>query len=107
PSGKILSSEMPNSPTSANVKYNKTRTSPDPKWMSNRNDAWLEYRNVNETIFVFCKWCELKNYANELAKGMSNYRKQSIDRHLNHHKHKAEAEEKKIKILQCLNFHIN
>ncbi|KAF0479082.1 zinc finger protein [Gigaspora margarita] len=57
----ILSSEKP--------KRNKIRTSPDPKWMDNGNDAWLEYRNVDGTIFMFCRWCESKNYANELAKG--------------------------------------
>jgi hypothetical protein len=75
PSGEALSSEKPDSSKPSEVKHRK-----------------LEYRDVDGTLFMFCRWCESKNYTNELAKGMSNYRKQSIDRHLNHHEHKAEAE---------------
>ena len=44
---------------------------------------------------MFCKWYESKKYTNELAKGTTNYRKQSIDRHLNHHEHKAEVNARK------------
>ncbi|CAG8661700.1 hypothetical protein C2G38_2046492 [Gigaspora rosea] len=93
---EILSSEKP--------KRNKVRTSPDPKWMDNGNDAWLEYRNVNGMIFMFCKWCESKNYTNELAKGTSNYRKQSIGRYLVHHEHKAEVAAKKNQNISVIKF---
>ncbi|CAI2190195.1 7608_t:CDS:2, partial [Funneliformis geosporum] len=54
------------------VKRYKYRNNPDPKWMNNA-----------------------KKYTNELAKGTINYRKQSIDQHLTHHEHKAEAEARK------------
>ncbi|CAI2179011.1 17618_t:CDS:1, partial [Funneliformis geosporum] len=77
------------------VKRRKYRNNPDPKWMDNGNNAWLEYRDINGIIHMFCKWCEAKKYTNELAKGTINYRKQSIDRHLTHHEHKAEAEARK------------
>ncbi|CAG8664567.1 11178_t:CDS:1, partial [Dentiscutata heterogama] len=96
PSTEILLNENP--------KRNKVRSSPDPKWMGNGNNAWLEYRDVNGIIFMFCKWCKSKNYANELAKGTRNYRKQSIDRHLNHHEHKAEAEAKKNQNIMAIKF---
>lgn len=39
------------------VKRCKNRSNPDPKWMDNGNDA---YRNVDGTLFMFCKWCESK-----------------------------------------------
>ncbi|CAI2192178.1 4543_t:CDS:2, partial [Funneliformis geosporum] len=55
----------------------------------------LEYRDINGIIQIFYKWCEAKKYTNELAKGTINYRKQSIDQHLTHHEHKAEAEARK------------
>ncbi|CAB4429571.1 unnamed protein product [Rhizophagus irregularis] len=90
PSAKA--SEKPDSSKPSEVKRRKNRSAPDPKWMDNGNDAWLEYREVNGTLIMFCRWCESKKYTNELAKGTSNYRKQSIDRHLNHHEHKSEAE---------------
>ena len=77
--GEASSSEKPDSSTSSGVKRSKNRSNPDPKWMDNGNDAWLEYRDIDGTIFMFCRWCESKNYNNELAKGMCNYRKQSID----------------------------
>ncbi|CAG8548982.1 15897_t:CDS:2, partial [Dentiscutata heterogama] len=83
PSTEILSNEKP--------KRNKIRSSPNPK-------------DVNGILFMFCKWCESKNYANELAKGTSNYRKQSIDRHLNHHEHKAEAEARKNQNIMAIKF---
>src|SRR5438067_1079169 len=63
--------------------------------MDNGNSAWLEYRDVNGIIFMFCKWYKSKKYTNKLAKGTTNYRKQSIDRHLNHHEHKAEVNARK------------
>lgn len=90
--GESSSSEKPDSSKPSEVKRRKNRSAPDPKWMDNGNDAWLEYREVNGTLVMFCRWCESKKYTNELAKGTSNYRKQSIDRHLNHHEHKTEAE---------------
>ncbi|PKY47303.1 hypothetical protein RhiirA4_444771 [Rhizophagus irregularis] len=90
--GESSSSEKPDSSKPSEVKRRKNRSAPDPKWMDNGNDAWLEYREVNGTLIMFCRWCESKKYTNELAKGTSNYRKQSIDRHLNHHEHKSEAE---------------
>ncbi|RGB27386.1 hypothetical protein C1646_769180 [Rhizophagus diaphanus] len=90
--GESSSSEKPDSSKPSEVKRCKNRSAPDPKWMDNGNDAWLEYREVNGILVIFCRWCESKKYTNELAKGTSNYRKQSIDRHLNHHEHKTEAE---------------
>lgn len=92
PSGEASSSEKPNSLKPSEVKCHKNRSNPDPKWMDNGNDAWLEYRDVEGTLYMFCRWYESKKYTNELAKGTSNYQKQSIDQHLNHHEYKAEAE---------------
>ncbi|CAG8693661.1 13088_t:CDS:2, partial [Funneliformis caledonium] len=84
--GEASSSERPDS----------TKPSgPDLKWMDNGNNVWLEYRDVYGVVLMFCRWCEVKKYTNEFAKGTSNYQKQSIDRHLAHHEHKAEAEAKK------------
>ncbi|PKK73531.1 hypothetical protein RhiirC2_847565 [Rhizophagus irregularis] len=75
--------------------------------MDNGNDAWLEYREVNGTLIMFCRWCESKKYTNELAKGTSNYRKQSIDRHLNHHEHKSEAEARRNQNIIRVDFSCN
>ncbi|CAB4374811.1 unnamed protein product [Rhizophagus irregularis] len=42
--GESSSSEKPDSSKPSEVKRRKNRSAPDPKWMDNGNDAWLEYR---------------------------------------------------------------
>ncbi|CAG8688997.1 5712_t:CDS:1, partial [Funneliformis mosseae] len=37
------------------VKHCKYRNNPDPKWMDNGNNAWLEYKNINKIVNMFCK----------------------------------------------------
>ncbi|CAB4425990.1 unnamed protein product [Rhizophagus irregularis] len=41
------------------VKKSKTAAAPKDKWRTIYGD-WLEYRNINEKVLMFCTWCEGK-----------------------------------------------
>ena len=58
----------------------KTASAPNPRWLATH--AWLEFRKVEDTVYMFCKWCEEAKFTNQMAKGTSVYKKETIDRHL-------------------------
>jgi len=68
------------------AKKQKTAVSPKEQWRTLYGD-WLEYRNVNGTIFMFCTWCEKAGYGNQMAKGCSTYKKDLLDRHVKNQEH--------------------
>jgi hypothetical protein len=77
----------PNSVTDE-IKVNKklkTAAAPKDSWR-NIHD-WLEYRDINEKVFMFCTWCEKAGYSNQFAKGCSTYKKDLIDRHVKNKEH--------------------
>ena len=58
----------------------KTASAPNPRWLATH--AWLEFRKVEDTVYMFCKWCEEAKFTNQMAKGTSVYKKETIDRYL-------------------------
>jgi Domain of unknown function (DUF4371) len=58
----------------------KTASAPNPQWLATHE--WLEFREIEDTVYMFCKWCEEAKFTNQLAKGTSVYRKETINRHL-------------------------
>src|SRR5947209_17878417 len=73
-----------NKSTSA-VKKLKTATAPKEQWRTAHD--WLEYRNVNGKILMFCTMCEKAGYKNQMAKGCGTYKKDLIDRHTKNQEH--------------------
>jgi len=71
----------------------KTANAPNPQWLAIHE--WLEFRKVDNTTYMFCTWCEGANFTNQMAKGTSVYKKETIDRHLKVKDHLI-AEKKKI-----------
>ncbi|GBB98646.1 hypothetical protein RclHR1_03290004 [Rhizophagus clarus] len=43
---------------------------------------WLEYRTIEDTTFMICVWCEKAKFINQMAKGITIYKKDLLDRHL-------------------------
>lgn len=58
----------------------KTATAPNPQWL--QTHEWLEFRKVDDVIYMFCTWCEGAKLTNQMAKGTAVYKKETIDRHL-------------------------
>ena len=58
----------------------KTASAPNPQWLATHE--WLEFRKIENTVYMFCKWCEEAKFTNQMAKGTSVYRKETINRHL-------------------------
>ncbi|CAB5383548.1 unnamed protein product [Rhizophagus irregularis] len=73
PSSDFSSSEIPSA-------------APKEQWRTIHGD-WLEYRNVNGKILMFCTWCEKAGYKNQMAKGCGTYKKDLIDRHVKNQEH--------------------
>jgi len=85
-SGPSSSKRKPNNKNVSTVKRPKTATSPKEKWRMIYGD-WLEYRNIGETVMMFCTWCERAGYGNQMAKGCSTYKKDLLDRHVKNQEH--------------------
>ncbi len=64
----------------------KTAAAPKESWRKIHGD-WLEYRNIDGKVFMFCTWCEKAGYSNQLAKGCGTYKKDLIDRHVKNKEH--------------------
>lgn len=58
----------------------KTAAAPNPQWL--QTHEWLEFRKVDDITYMFCTWCEGAKFTNQMAKGTSVYKKETIDRHL-------------------------
>jgi len=58
----------------------KTASAPNPQWLATHE--WLEFQKIENTVYMFCKWCEEAKFTNQMAKGTSVYRKETINRHL-------------------------
>src|SRR4051812_15133256 len=50
-------------------------------------DDWLEYRDINRMIFMFCTWCEKAGYNNQMTKGCSTYKKDLLNRYVKNQEH--------------------
>src|SRR6266496_3168951 len=82
-----------NKSTSA-VKKPKTAAAPKKQWYTAHD--WLEYRNVNEKILMFCTMCKQAGYKNQMAKGLGTYKKDLVDRHVKNQEHDFLENAKKI-----------
>ncbi|CAG8720550.1 13710_t:CDS:1, partial [Funneliformis mosseae] len=54
PSGKASLSKKSDSLKLSEVKFYKNKSNPNLKWIDNGNDTWLEYRDIDETLIIFC-----------------------------------------------------
>jgi len=54
-SDKALLNEKSDLSKLSEIKRSKNRSKPDSKWIENGNNAWLEYRDIYEVLFMFCK----------------------------------------------------
>ncbi|CAI2185263.1 2458_t:CDS:1, partial [Funneliformis geosporum] len=77
----------PNSATDGSKVNKKSKTAASPKDSWRNIHDWLEYRNIDEKVFMFCTWCEKAGYSNQFAKGCNTYKKDLIDRHVKNKEH--------------------
>ncbi|CAB5364129.1 unnamed protein product [Rhizophagus irregularis] len=61
-------------------KKQKTASAPKPSWLLTYE--WLEYQTIEDTTFMICAWCEKAKFINQMAKGITIYKKDLLDRHL-------------------------
>lgn len=90
------------------AKKPKTAAAPKEKWRKAHN--WLEYRNIDDKIMMFCTWCEKAGYGNQMAKGCGTYKKDLVDRHVKNKEHVLLENARTTSqpdILQSLSQHLN
>ncbi|CAB5395525.1 unnamed protein product [Rhizophagus irregularis] len=70
----------PNQDDNLARKKQKTASALKPSWLLTYE--WLEYRTIEDTTFMICAWCEKAKFINQMAKGITIYKKDLLDRHL-------------------------
>ncbi|CAG8648427.1 1260_t:CDS:2, partial [Acaulospora morrowiae] len=63
----------------SNNKKSRNLISPLPSWL--KDWQWLEYLEVNGSLYMFCKWCKAAKYDNIFTRGTNIFKRDIVKRH--------------------------